>query len=66
MIWENWQDFIAMGGYAFYVWGSLLAVVGLLAVEVVALQWRRRAILRRHAQRIERESFKGTGNENQA
>lgn len=55
-----------MGGYAFYVWGSLLVVVGLLAAEVIALQWRRQAILRRHAQRIERESFKGTGNENQA
>ena len=61
MIWESWQDFIAMGGYASYVWGSLLAVVGLLAVEVIALQWRCRGILRRHAQRIEHESFKGGG-----
>ena len=66
MIWQSWQEFFAMGGYAFYVWGSLLVVLGLLAAEVIGLQWRRRAILQRHAQQIERVSFKRTGHENQA
>lgn len=66
MIWQSWQEFFAMGGYALYVWGSLVVVLGVLAAEVIGLQWRRRAILQRHAQRIERASFKRTGNENQA
>ncbi len=66
MIWQSWQEFFAMGGYAPYVWGSLLVVFGLLAAEVIGLQWRRRAILQRHAQQIERASFKRTGDENQA
>jgi heme exporter protein D len=26
MIWDSWNDFIAMGGYGRYVWGSLAAV----------------------------------------
>ena len=66
MIWQSWQAFFSMGGYAPYVWGSLVVVFGVLAAEVIGLQWRRRAILRRHAQRIERASLKGAGNENQA
>lgn len=66
MIWQSWQEFFAMGGYALYVWGSLVVVFGVLAAEVIGLQWRRRAILQRHAQQIERASFTRTGNENQA
>jgi heme exporter protein D len=45
MNWDSWSDFIAMGGYARYVWGSF-AVVGIaLAGEQSAL------ILRWHAAR---------------
>ena len=31
MIWASWSDFFAMGGYAFYVWGSYAATFALLA-----------------------------------
>lgn len=31
--WASWGEFLAMGGYAFYVWGSFLACVFLLLWE---------------------------------
>ncbi len=41
MIWASWQDFFAMGGYALYVWGSVvvcfIAVIGEL--WLVSAQW---------------------------
>lgn len=45
MIWRSWHDFLAMGGYAPYVWGSLGATALGIALEVLALRARRRAAL---------------------
>jgi heme exporter protein D len=39
------SEFLAMGGYAFYVWGSYGVAALVLVVEVVALRARRRAVL---------------------
>lgn len=36
------SEFFAMGGYAFYVWGSYGVTFALLAVEVVLLLKRKR------------------------
>ncbi|RZI84774.1 MAG: heme exporter protein CcmD [Rubrivivax sp.] len=44
MIWNNWGDFFAMGGYGLYVWGSVLVVAFALLVEVLGVVWRGRAI----------------------
>ena len=46
MQWHSAADFFAMGGYAFYVWGSF----GLCAVALVAEP----LLLRRRRQQIER------------
>jgi heme exporter protein D len=46
MNWGSLSDFVAMGGYALYVWGSYGVVAGLIAIEVVLLVLRRRNILR--------------------
>lgn len=46
MIWHNWDDFIAMGGYGLYVWGSVLVTGGVLALELVLLSRRKRGALR--------------------
>ena len=35
-------DFFAMGGYAFYVWGSYGVTLALLALEVVLILKRKR------------------------
>ena len=44
MIWESWGDFFAMGGYALYVWGSMVVVFGLMLCEVVVLTLRGKSI----------------------
>ena len=42
MNWNSWSDFIAMGGYARYVWGSFAVVAIAIAGEqaALALRWR--------------------------
>ena len=44
MIWQSWNDFFKMGGYALYVWGSLIVVAIFMAVEVIALRYRNQSI----------------------
>lgn len=44
MIWESWNDFFAMGGYALYVWGSFVVVFGCMAGEVLFLAQRGKSI----------------------
>jgi len=46
MSWASWSDFLAMGGYALYVWGSYAVTAGLIAVEIIMLLVRRRNALR--------------------
>jgi heme exporter protein D len=36
------SEFLSMGGYAFYVWGSYAVAFGVLALEVVLLLRRAR------------------------
>ena len=47
MNWASWSDFFAMGGYALYVWGSYAVTAGLIAVEVILLDQRKRRALER-------------------
>lgn len=44
MNWNSWNDFIAMGGYALYVWGSFFVVLACMAGEVFLLRQREKAI----------------------
>jgi heme exporter protein D len=45
--WASASDFFAMGGYAFYVWGSFLVTAVCVAGETVLLRSRRRQALER-------------------
>lgn len=42
MNWSSFADFIDMGGYALYVWGSYLTVLGAFVWEMALLLHRRR------------------------
>lgn len=42
MNWGSVSNFLAMGGYALYVWGAYLVTGALIAAEVVALVARSR------------------------
>jgi heme exporter protein D len=41
MNWNSLNEFLAMGGYALYVWGSYGMTALLVAIELVALRARR-------------------------
>ena len=41
MTWHSLGDFLAMGGYALYVWGSYGMTALVVAIELAALRARR-------------------------
>ena len=47
MNWGSWSEFLAMGGFALYVWGSYAVTLGLIIAEIVLLALRRRNALER-------------------
>jgi heme exporter protein D len=44
MQWNSFSDFIQMGGYGFYVWGSYGVTFVLLAAELIMLRSRKRRV----------------------
>ena len=44
--WANVSEFLAMGGYGLYVWGSFGATALVLIAELWSLAARRRALVR--------------------
>jgi heme exporter protein D len=45
MRWQSWAEFWNMGGYAFYVWGSVGVCVLLMLIEVWQARSARRQVL---------------------
>ena len=43
MSWGSWSDFVAMGGYGLYVWGSYAVTLIVLAAEIRSVRRRSRA-----------------------
>ena len=46
LVWQSWSDFLAMGGYGLYVWGSFAVTAAVMLGEVWALRAARRALVR--------------------
>ncbi|MCC7484874.1 MAG: heme exporter protein CcmD [Burkholderiales bacterium] len=46
MNWGSLEAFLAMGGYAFYVWGAYAVTIGLIAAELALAFRRHRTALR--------------------
>lgn len=46
MHWSSFSEFIAMGGYATYVWGSFVACVLLIAMEVLFLRIKNKRMMK--------------------
>ncbi|MDM7941697.1 MAG: heme exporter protein CcmD [Hydrogenophaga sp.] len=42
---NNLGDFLAMGGYGLYVWGSLGMCAAVVAAELMAIRFRRRLLV---------------------
>ena len=64
MNWNSWSDFFAMGGYALYVWGSVLMTVVLVAGEVIAVRMRRNLVMKLYGRWV--RSNRRESNENEA
>ena len=47
MRWSSLSEFISMGGYGLYVWGSYAVTLVLLAGEVIMLWKRKRELSKR-------------------
>jgi heme exporter protein D len=47
MSWHSWSEFLAMGGYALYVWGSYAVTLVVLIGEIAALVMRRQGVVGR-------------------
>lgn len=45
MNWHSGSEFLAMGGYALYVWGSYAVTLVVLVAEIAALVMRRRGVI---------------------
>ena len=45
MQWNSLSEFISMGGYGFYVWGSYGVTFVLLAAELIMLRTRKRRLM---------------------
>ena len=54
MTWGSFGDFVAMGGYGIYVWGSFIVTAIVMAAELVAA--RRRLTAAVHAIRKRKPS----------
>ena len=50
----NWQEFFAMGGYAFYVWTSYLVTLVVLVVNIIVPIVQRNQFFRQQKQRLHR------------
>ena len=46
MNWSGWSAFVAMGGYAGFVWGSYAMTAACIALEVMLLVARQRKLRR--------------------
>ncbi len=49
-------EFVSMGGYGFYIWGSYLVTALLMVVEVILVRRRRQKLLTRLARISARNS----------
>jgi heme exporter protein D len=47
MNWGSLDNFLAMGGYGLYVWGSYAVTLALMIAEIVLLARRKRSLLAR-------------------
>ena len=56
MQWNSFSEFISMGGYGFYVWGSYGVTLVLLAAELIMLRARKKRLTEQAALRRKLET----------
>ena len=62
-MWNSLGEFLAMGGYALYVWSSFGVCAAVLLIEPLSIRARSKAIIRRlHQERLADKFDKEGGN----
>ncbi|MEQ1962823.1 heme exporter protein CcmD [Xenorhabdus khoisanae] len=56
-VFNSWQDFFAMGGYAFYVWFAVACTLAPLTLLIAYMLWQHRILLRRIKQQQTRKQY---------
>ena len=54
--WNSFSDFLAMGGYGLYVWGSFGVTALIMAVEPIVVARNRKATIARLRRQLRAES----------
>ena len=54
--WSSFADFIAMGGYGFYVWGSFGATALIMAIEPIVVARNRKNTIARLKRQLRAET----------
>ena len=54
--WNSFADFLAMGGYGFYVWGSFGATALIMAIEPIVVVRNRRTTIARLQRQLRAEN----------
>jgi heme exporter protein D len=54
--WKSFADFIAMGGYAGYVWGSFGVTALIMAIEPIAAMRNRKSTIARLKRQLRAEN----------
>ena len=54
--WNSFADFLAMGGYGFYVWGSFGATVLIMAIEPILVARNRKTTITRLQRQMRAET----------
>ena len=60
--WHSFADFLAMGGYGFYVWGSFGATVAIMAIEPIMVARNRKTTITRLQRQMRAETRAETRN----
>ena len=62
--WQSFSDFLAMGGYAGYVWGSFGVTAAIMIIEPIVAVRRRKSLIARlkRQSRAERDNRSNNSN----
>jgi heme exporter protein D len=63
--WNSFSDFLAMGGYGLYVWGSFGVTVLIMAIEPIVVARNQRATIARLKRQLRAEARADNRNSNE-
>ena len=63
--WNSFSDFLHMGGYGFYVWGSFAVTVLIMAIEPIVAARNQKSTIARLRRQLRAEARAGNRNSNE-